>query len=74
MWVVDRIEGSFAVIVADGLEDTFDVPLAALPPGVQEGDVLLLGADPAATAHRRADVEARLRALSADDDGGDIIL
>ena len=34
MWIVDRIEGAFAVISAHGLEDTFDVPLAALPAGV----------------------------------------
>ncbi|MEZ4467848.1 MAG: DUF3006 domain-containing protein [bacterium] len=74
MWVVDRIEGSFAVIVAEGLEDTFDVPLAALPAGVREGDVLVLGADPGATAERRAGVQARIDALAAGDDGGDIVL
>ena len=74
MWIVDRIEGAFAVISAHGLEDTFDVPLAALPAGVQEGDVLLLGADPQATEARRQRVTDRIRALSESDDGGDIVL
>ena len=56
MWIVDRIEGAFAVISAQGLEDTFDVPLAALPAGVREGDVLRLGADPQATETRRQQI------------------
>lgn len=74
MWIVDRIEGAFAVISAQGLEDTFDVPLAALPAGVREGDVLRLGADPQATETRRQRITDRIRALSAGDDGGDIVL
>lgn len=74
MWIVDRIEGPFAIISAEGLEDTFDVPLAALPAGVQEGDVLILGADPQATEARRQRITDRITNLSERDDGGDITL
>jgi len=74
MWVVDRIEGAFAVIAADGFEDTFDVPLAALPAGVAEGDILLLGVDPQATEVRRQRITDRISALSEGDDGGDFSL
>lgn len=38
--VVDRVEGAFAVVEWRG-ELTTDVPLAALPPGIAEGDALI---------------------------------
>lgn len=43
--VIDRIEGDFAVVEFDG--QPFDLPVAALPPGVGEGDRLVLLAAPA---------------------------
>jgi hypothetical protein len=72
--VVDRIEGGFAVLT-DG-QSHVDVPIAWLPPGVGEGWHLRVDftRDADAEAARRADIEARIRRLSADDDGGDINL
>ena len=37
--VIDRIEDSFAVLELDSGE-LFDIPLAVLPKGVKEGDVI----------------------------------
>ncbi|MGI5857260.1 MAG: DUF3006 domain-containing protein [Candidatus Merdivicinus sp.] len=42
MLIIDRIEGQFAVCETDGGETT-DLLLIELPPGVREGDVLILG-------------------------------
>ncbi|MCP3103236.1 DUF3006 domain-containing protein [Myxococcus sp. K15C18031901] len=62
---VDRIEDDLAVLVVDGREVTR--PLASLPEGVREGDVLDWEAqevDREATEALRAEVEeARQRAL-----------
>ncbi len=40
IWVVDRVEGGIAVLVADDDEETLDVTLGVLPPGSREGSVL----------------------------------
>ena len=40
VWVVDRIEGKVAVLVADDDQKTLDMPLTALPHGLREGTVL----------------------------------
>jgi hypothetical protein len=60
MIVVDRIEGSMAVVEIDGR--TLDVPLTELPEGVKEGDRLaftLLGpADTRAAEDRLARLKA----------------
>jgi hypothetical protein len=60
-WVIDRITSGIAVVDCDG--STFEVPVAALPPGVQEGTVLVvgLGSDQAL----REAAEARLARLKA---------
>lgn len=57
MFIVDRIEGQFAVCETDDGAVT-DLLLTELPPGVQEGDVLTLGRegyeiDSAETLRRR---------------------
>lgn len=60
MIVVDRIEGTRAVLELGG--ETVDVPLAALPAGVKEGDVLELSVrtpDPAEAQARLARLRAR---------------
>ena len=36
-WIVDRIEGEVAVLVADDDQETLDMPLDVLPRGVREG-------------------------------------
>ena len=57
MFIVVRIEGQFAVCETDDGAVT-DLLLTELPPGVQEGDVLILGTegyeiDSAETLRRR---------------------
>ena len=39
-WVVDRIEGEVAVLVADDDQEILDMPLNVLPRGLREGAVL----------------------------------
>ncbi len=58
MIVVDRIEGTRAVLDMDG--ETIDVPLASLPAGVKEGSVLGVSIQAADTAGAEARL-ARLR-------------
>jgi Protein of unknown function (DUF3006) len=86
-FVIDRIEGSIAVVVADDGR-TFDVPTRALPNVSREGTVLRIdrAADskPPDWAEAIADEAERLRRLdrarqtihrlSRTDDGGDIEL
>jgi hypothetical protein len=71
---VDRIEGDRAVLIFDG--ETFDVPLALLPPGAAEGHVYSIdfARDEAEEARLRQSVADRLRRLARDDDGGDFSL
>lgn len=59
--VVDRIEGTRAVLVVQG--ETVDFPVAALPPGAGEGAVLVLSLGDGSAV--RAAEEARLARLSA---------
>ncbi len=85
-FVVDRIEGTTAVILADDGR-TFDVPRRALPKGSREGTVLRVdGEDLEAPDWSRAVIDeaervrrlerARdtLRRLSKTDPGGDVEL
>lgn len=86
IWVVDRVEGPVAVMVADDDETRLEMPLAKLPDGVREGVVLrvpLMGGVPrwdAAMADeqlkraRLDEAEARLKRLRDRDPGGDIKL
>jgi hypothetical protein len=54
-YVIDRIEGGFAVAeLADG--GRADVPLAALPAGCREGDVVSVTVDAEATKRRRREI------------------
>ncbi len=61
MMVVDRIEGELAVIAAGSA--SFTLPVALLPAGTREGDVLVLSRDEAATTARTDDAAARLERL-----------
>ena len=40
IWVIDRIEGEIAVLVADDDQEILDMPLNVLPRGLREGAVL----------------------------------
>lgn len=86
IWVTDRVEGEFAVLVADDDETRLDVPLARLPAPLREGTVLRVpqsGGEPrweGGTVDeelRRArleEAEAALNRLRHRDPGGDISL
>ena len=81
-WVVDGLEGRLARIeLEDG--ETVDLPLASLPKGVREGDVLLmfedgddftLEIDHEETARRRAGGQAQIDALNRAAPDGEIDL
>jgi len=86
IWVVDRVEGGVAVLVADDEEETLDVPLRVLPPGSREGSALRVGesaGEPLWTSavldeefrlERLKQAEAALDELRKRDPGGDIVL
>ena len=66
MFVIDRIEGGFAVLEQDGTLQ--NIPLTALPEGVREGDMLEQQGDsyvlcPEAAAMRRELLAQRRRKL-----------
>ena len=86
MWVVDRIEGSVAVLVSDDGQ-TVNVDRTDLVQTVTEGDVLRIDVsdDPrrdwsnarvlrAETQERRDAAEAQLNRLRKRDPGGDVEL
>lgn len=85
-FVVDRIEGATAVVVADD-DRTFDVPRRTLPKGCREGTVLRVDAesaenpdwpnavvDEAERLRRLNRARDTLRRLSEMDPGGDVEL
>lgn len=66
-FVIDRLEGAYAVLESDAREFT-QVPRSSLPPGAKEGDVLTEKAgkfspDPHETACRRARIRKKMNAL-----------
>ncbi len=62
MLIVDRFEGSYAVIeCGDG--SFINLPAVELPAGVKEGDVLSITVDSEATESRRASLQSRLNSL-----------
>ncbi len=85
VWVVDRIEGSIAVLVEDGGEIVVEVAADALGDHAREGAVLIVPLgdigepvwgearrDEEAERERRARAEETLERLRARDPGGDI--
>ena len=86
IWVVDRVEGRIAVLVADDDEETLDVPLNVLPHGLREGTVLRVTEseghplwasamlDEELRLKRLRQAETALHELKSRDSGGDIVL
>ena len=86
IWVVDRVEGRIAVLVADDDEETLDVPLNVLPHGLREGTVLRVTEseghplwasamlDEELRLRRLRQAETALHELKNRDPGGDIVL
>ena len=85
-WVVDRIEGEAAVLVADDNQETLDMPLTALPHRLREGTVLRVTEskdhllwvsamlDEDLRMKRLRQAETALHELKDRDPGGDIVL
>lgn len=63
-WLIDRIEGEYAVVEYDG--NTFDVPLRALPLSVKEGDMLDVIINKEETKNRKDCAEGLLKDLFGD--------
>ena len=86
IWVVDRVEGRIAVLVADDDGETLDVPLNVLPHGLREGTVLRVTEseghplwasamlDEELRLRRLRQAETALNELKSRDPGGDIVL
>jgi hypothetical protein len=86
IWVIDRVEGGIAVLVADDDRETLNLPLGVLPPGSREGSVLRVGVsagEPRWTSsvldeefrlERLKQAEDALDELRKRDPGGDIVL
>ena len=86
IWVVDRIKGEVAVLVADDDQETLDMPLDVLPRGVREGAVLRVPEsngylswvsaimDEELRLKRLRQAETILDELKNRDPGGDIVL
>lgn len=86
LWVVDRVEGSIAVLIRDGDERTEDVSVRALPAGTREGSVLRVPEldgrpdwtaavpDEDARRARLREAEEVLERLRRRDPGGDLKL
>jgi len=85
-WIVDRYEGTLAVVETDGA-GTVDLPRWLLPAGTRPDDVLAVSAvvdgeravitvtrDPAATARARDAARAAIERLRGGDPGGDVTL
>lgn len=61
VWVIDQIENGVAAVEMGG-DHVVTIPLAVLPPGVKEGDVLrvTMSLDPAELAQRLAKSAAQV--------------
>ncbi len=55
-WIVDRIEGSYAVVEINGTV-TADIPLIALPREIKEGDVICVSVDLQETEKRKENID-----------------
>jgi hypothetical protein len=86
VWVVDRVEGRFAVLIEDGTGAVLRVERGDLPESAREGDVLRVplgpagpdwrqaAADESLTRERLEEARAHLERLRRRDPGGDVKL
>lgn len=64
-WIIDRIEDEFAVCeYCEG--KTIDVPLASLPDGIKEGDVVTLTVSDSDTKMRKENINKLMNSLFVD--------
>jgi len=75
-WIIDQLDAGWATLSPapnNPVTEEWTLPAQLLPEGLKEGDALTLTLSPApeVSASLKAEVEAQLSSLSADDDGGD---
>lgn len=63
--IIDRFEGDFAVCETEELK-FIDIPKAALPGGVKEGDVITISIDKSETDKRKEKIEGLMNSLFKD--------
>ncbi|MDD6728496.1 MAG: DUF3006 domain-containing protein [Eubacteriales bacterium] len=61
-WIVDRIEGDFAVVELEN-KQTADIPLKSLPEKIKEGDVVSISIDENETADRKKNIDSLAKKL-----------
>ena len=73
-WTVDRIEGRYAVLISDDMQEVVLKKGSFREGRVYWWDGRKLTRSTAEERRRRADARARLRRLSSSDPGGNIVL
>ena len=63
-WIIDRIENNIAVCEVDDF--TIDIPLAALPDDISEGDVIRVSIDKLQTENRKKNIDKLMNSLFKD--------
>ena len=64
MLIIDRFEGSFAVIeTSDGM---VKIPISDIPPNSKEGDILFLTVDSDTTKQRKKRIDGLMNDLFSD--------
>lgn len=61
-WIVDRIEGSYAVVELENGKAA-DIPLVALPDSVKEGAVISVSVDGTETEKRKENIDSLAKKL-----------
>lgn len=64
-WIIDRIEGSFALCEMED-KSIINIPLKALPDGIKEGNVISVFADKAETDNRKEKIDKLMNSLFKD--------
>ncbi len=64
-WTIDRFEGDFAVVETENRQMA-DIPRAALPPDVKEGDVVVLQIGREETERKKSEISERFKSLLKD--------
>ena len=64
-WIIDRIEGSIAVVEI-AVNETVNIPLSALPNGIREGSVLRINVDKEEEVRRKKKTRSLFDRLRVD--------
>lgn len=56
-WSVDRVDEGLAVVIAEGSDDEYTVPVAWLPEGAREGSIIKLSLDEEAREETASEIK-----------------